>query len=62
MENGKPTQEVGGSNLEQMKRLNAELPASVHARFKAIAAREHSSMSAIVRRLITEYVNKFSNE
>lgn len=46
------------SKAEPTKRLNAEIPASMHSSFKAKAAKEGKKMTNVVRELIAEYLSE----
>ncbi len=42
----------------ESKRYNLLLPEELHQRFKLVCVQERKDMSEIVRKLITEYVEK----
>ena len=44
------------------KRLNAEIPRSLHSRLKTFAAQKEANMTDVVIEAITEYLSKNSNE
>ncbi|PSQ79007.1 MAG: hypothetical protein BRD37_01545 [Bacteroidetes bacterium QH_8_67_23] len=46
-----------GLNEDETKRLNAELPAHMHADFKAKAAKEGRKMTGVVRELVEKYLS-----
>lgn len=45
-------------SAEPTKRLNCDLPKSLHRQFKAKSGEEGRSMSQIVTELVTEYLSK----
>ncbi|MDJ0574600.1 MAG: hypothetical protein QNJ65_05480 [Xenococcaceae cyanobacterium MO_234.B1] len=44
------------------KRLNAEIPRSLHSKLKTFAAQKKIKMTDVVLEAITEYLSKNSNE
>lgn len=44
------------------QRLNAEIPVTLHRKFKAHAAQRGQTMSDVLITLLDEYLNKNSNE
>jgi len=46
------------TEAEPTKRLNAEIPASMHSSFKAKAAKEGKKMTNVVRELIVKYLSE----
>jgi hypothetical protein len=46
------------STAEAVRAVRLELPVSLHKKFRVEAAKEDSSMAAIARRLVEEWMNK----
>lgn len=49
---------ISKKQVEGVKRLNINIPFSVHNRFKAATAARGENMTDVVLELIEEYVNK----
>jgi hypothetical protein len=51
-------EEPGQEPPVRLKRVNADLPALLHARFKAVCATREQQMAEVIRELIEDWTKK----